>query len=196
MLTEEYKAESVAGSWEAYWQIDGTDQIVCASDSFTHFARQTSMPHLSPVPVGQSLWDFIPDLEVRHLMRVLLARVRLAGKTIDLPYRVGRTGRELLLLRMQPADSHGGVTFRCRPLGKQAQPIFPPEQRRFHDDPVRICSWCNRVLTAAGWSDPEEADDVIELFRRTDKPELTHGICDDCLAGILTTHPTAAAAAG
>lgn len=193
MLTEEYSSKSIASSWEAYWQIDGTDQIVCANDNFIHFAQQASIPHLSPVPVGQSVWDFIPNLEIRHLLRVLLARVRLAGKTIDLPYRPGGAGRCLLLLRMQPADSHGGVTFRCRPLGKQAQPIFPPGQRRFHDDPVRICSWCNRVLTDAGWNDPEEADTVIDLFRRADKPELTHGICDDCLAGILTSPPAAVA---
>lgn len=193
MLTDEYQTvDSPPAAWEAFWQIDRTDCIISANEHFQCFAGSSALPRLDADPVGQSLWEFIPQKELRHLLRVLLSRARQSGKTIDLPYRPPSNAHAIVLLRLHPQD-HGRVTFRCSPYqpmtDRPAHPAVP-------NAAVRMCSWCSKVLTPTGWEDAETAPEVIRLFRQDHPPALTHGICDDCLANLLTGAPALAASAG
>ena len=72
------------------YRIDRTDTIVSVSDNWATFADANAWGgFLRPEDVvGHSLWDFIQDLETRHLYEELFRRVR-AGMTFrPIPFRL------------------------------------------------------------------------------------------------------------
>ena len=48
-----------------------------------------------------------------------------------------------------------------------------------------MCSWCKRVDVEGAWSDVEAAVQRLRLFELTSLPQITHGICEPCLGGML-----------
>ena len=84
------------------------------------------------------------------------------------------------------ALENGGVRFETRTL----QSVDRPPQRLLDryasraSDLLRICGWCKSVEVGGAWKEVEEAVDSLRLFERPRLPELTHGICYACYAGL------------
>jgi hypothetical protein len=76
------------------------------------------------------------------------------------------------------ALADNGVEFRCR-LGRARliSPALPSGSEL-----LRVCAWCYRAHRG-GWRDIEEVVADEHLLERPTVPVVTHGICDDCLAG-------------
>jgi hypothetical protein len=46
---------------------------------------------------------------------------------------------------------------------------------------VRSCSWCGRVEHRDTWLEIDDAVAAHDLFARHPLPQLTHGICPNCI---------------
>ena len=48
-----------------------------------------------------------------------------------------------------------------------------------------MCAWCDRFCINGEWVEVEEAAARLELFRRSEQPQISHGICPDCSEMLL-----------
>ncbi len=139
--------------------------------------------------LGEPMWSVVDGTEAQVLWRTLLERVRAARGEIRLEYRCDLPDlRRRFEVRLVPCDD-GGVMFEHRLLA--AEPREPvkllerPAARAEDDAMLRMCSWCGRVTLDWGrWLDVEDAISELELFARDDLPQITHGICADCLGDL------------
>lgn len=49
------------------------------------------------------------------------------------------------------------------------------------DEFLVVCSWCKRVNVSEDWLEVESAVTQLGLFQSTRLPQITHGICTDCV---------------
>ena len=67
--------------------IDANDVITNVNDSWESFAEENGSEGLGERVVGSWLWQHLAGVEVKHLFRVLLERVRTTGKVVRVPFR-------------------------------------------------------------------------------------------------------------
>ena len=162
------------------------DEIVSVSEAWTRFALANDAPDLVREKVlNRPLWDFITDLSTEQLYRQILERVR-SGEAARFSFRCDASDRQRFMEMSITALENGGVRFETRTLRSVDRPPqsllgrYAPRA----DDLLRICGWCKRVDVGGAWKEVEEAVDLLRLFERPRLPELTHGICEACYAGL------------
>ena len=71
------------------YTIDAEDRIVNMSANWNIFAEenQASDSCLSAGVLNRQIWEFITDLETRHLYQVINANVRAGRKPVTIPFR-------------------------------------------------------------------------------------------------------------
>jgi len=172
------------------YRIDPTDRLICINENWLAFAQANDAPYLEADEIlNRSLWDFVTNLETRHLYEMILAKVR-RGEVIRLHYRCDspecRRFMELIVSRLRD----GYVQFDSRILRQeQRDPVdlFAVNMPRAADF-LTVCSWCKKVQIAENrWVEVEEAVDRLHLFERTHLPQLTHGMCGICFKDINET---------
>jgi hypothetical protein len=159
------------------YRIDSEDRLVYANGAFHRFAHAAGVPDLVESWYGRSLWQFIGDDELRAVFVALVARAR-SGRTVHVATRCDSPSlaRSVDMEIAPVADD--GVEFRCR-LGR-ARLITPALSSG--GELLRVCAWCYRA-DRGGWRDIEDVVADEHLLERPTVPVVTHGICDDCLAG-------------
>ena len=45
---------------------------------------------------------------------------------------------------------------------------------------LTMCAWCKKVK-APGWMEAEDAVQRLNFFDRPQLPQITHGICENCV---------------
>jgi hypothetical protein len=171
------------------YRVDADTRFTLIDDAWLDFARQNDAGHLTPATVLQRpLWDFISDIETRHLYEILLEQVQMQQAPLSIPFRCDSpTCRRFMKMTITPARA-GGFEFCTRIVHQERrEPVRLLEVAAQRSDVfLRICSWCKRVaLSPDGWVEVEEAVRALNLFGDQRLPQLTHGMCPDCKRSYL-----------
>jgi hypothetical protein len=144
------------------------------------FASETeAMPDLLST-IGTSLWEWISDRTTRHLLSMVLERLRTAQVAITLPYRCDTPDLRLYMEADLIPLANGHIEIASRTLSSEPRSIAKLiKVNSATEELLRICSWCMRIHIGE-WVQPELAIKLLRLFERSRLPELSHGICDDC----------------
>jgi hypothetical protein len=171
------------------YAIDEQDRLIRVDDGYYRFAAENGWADAGD-SLGRSLWDFVAGHEVKKLQRLLLRRVREGVRGVELPFRCdGPEVTREMDIRIA-ADKSGRVVMfsaklRAEEEREEPQPLFDPSVPRDNGDFLPMCAWCDRFLVEGEWVEVEEAAKRLELFRRSELPELDHGICPQCSGQLL-----------
>jgi hypothetical protein len=166
-----------------YW-VNAEDQISSVNDEWLAFAEANEgMGLLPPGILGRSLWEFMSDMETRHIYGLLHTRVRTRELPVRLCFRCdGPERRRLLQLDILP-ERDDELLYRVRTLKQEpraAVPLLDPQRPR-QSSFVSMCGWCKRVAVAPrNWLEVEDAVAALALFAQPRPPQLTHGVCEEC----------------
>lgn len=164
VLSPDDTIESVSGPWDAFATENGAPALTVAS------------------VVGRPLAEFITDPTTSHIYERLVRRVRQEDRMVPLALRCdGPSCRRWLRLTVHPIGG-GRVRFESRIVRQEARDAVPLLDLTLPraGDPVRVCSWCDRVQTPRGWCELETGVPELGLFGAGPLPPITHGMCPDC----------------
>ncbi|MCH8537333.1 MAG: hypothetical protein LAT66_06115 [Alkalimonas sp.] len=172
--------------------IDAEDNISFVDEGWSRFAQENDGAELMPPEIlGQSLWDSITDPETCHIYQKIVSRVR-QGKLARFTLRCdGPASRRLLEMKIRAA-SDGSVEFELRTIRVEDREPVALLSRKMprSTELLRVCAWCNRMDVGYGtndWVEVEDATERLQLFELKRLPQLTHGICKDCLESMTDT---------
>jgi hypothetical protein len=170
------------------YRLNARDEISSVNEEWQSFARTNDGGDLLAGPIlGRVLWDFIGDLGTVQVYRQIHRRVRADGVPVRLRIRCDAPARRRLLEIEISAASQSALVYRVRTLGEQSRDpvsLLEPQQAR-GEAFVKVCSWCNKMAAPPrGWLEVEAAIAALSLFADGRVPQLTHGICEQCV-GIL-----------
>lgn len=175
---------------DVHYQINHRDEIIFVDDAWDRFAATNEGTKLGSKDIlGRPLWDFITDATTRQLYKQILARVR-QGSVAGFTLRCDGPSRKRLLEMTIRAQGPGSVEFATHTLQVEDRPpvLLLVGGRKRSDDMVKVCSWCNRVKVARGeWAEIEVALETLKTFESSAMPQVTHGMCDTCLAAMTKT---------
>ena len=156
--------ESISGPWDMFATANGAPALTVAS------------------VVGRPLHHFITDPTTRDIYQRLVRRVRQDDRMVPLALRCdGPSCRRWLSLTVRPLGERR-VGFESRIVREETRDAVSLLDRTIPraGEPVRVCSWCDRVHTPAGWRDLETGLPELGLFDPGPLPPITHGICPAC----------------
>lgn len=171
------------------YRIDADNIITDLSEEWLTFARENEAPELTRERVlGRRLWDFVADVETRHLYELVFRKVRDQWAIVTIPFRCDSpTVRRFMLLTISPLVRANlrlqGVLVHTE--SRPANPLLGRTTPRAEDELLLICSWCRRVEVHEEWIEADEAVRRLDLFQSSTLPRLTHGICEDCMQTAL-----------
>jgi hypothetical protein len=166
------------------YRIDARDQVNFVTADWLAFAKDNEAQHLSAETVqGESLFSFIDDSETRHLYKSIIDKVRRTQASVTVPFRCDSPGlRRFMVLHISPLP-HGAIQFEGRLIREEPRehvPLLDADSAR-NGELIVSCSWCKRIEVDGAWLEVEEAVRRLELFHEPLLPQITHGICGDCL---------------
>lgn len=167
------------------YQIDRTDTLVSVSDNWCSFADANAWDgSLRPgCVVGHRLWDFIQDMETKHLYQELFKRVRGGLSSRSIPFRCDSPGERRqfeLLIEAQP-DNHIQITSRILETESRPPVLLLDRTVSRSKKLVTVCSMCKKMKTSQEkWEEIEEGLVHLKLFEADRMPLLTHGLCPAC----------------
>lgn len=175
--------------------IDAEDKIAFVDDGWCRFAEANDGVELKGQAIlGQSLWDSITDLTTRNLYQQIVSRVR-QGKLARFTLRCDSPECRRLLEMTISARADGSVEFETRAVHvEDREPVALLSRKTLRStDLLLACAWCNRVdvgSTSKEWMEVEDAMERLRLFELERVPQLTHGMCEACLASMMSTLET------
>ena len=171
------------------YAIDDQDRLIKVDDGYYRFAAENGWEGAGD-SLGRSIWDFVAGHDVQKLQRLLLRRVREGVRDVELPFRCdGPDVTRAMDIRIA-SDKVGRVVLfsarlRAEEEREEPQPLLDPDAPRDESNFLPMCAWCDRFLVDGEWVEVEEAARRLELFRRTELPELDHGICPECSGQLM-----------
>ncbi|MGD1975351.1 MAG: hypothetical protein PVH37_21640 [Desulfobacterales bacterium] len=172
------------------YRIDSNDIIVSVSQNWESFARDNAWgSELSPENViGHLLWDFIQDIETRHLYEEVFRRVRAGMLSGPIPFRCDSPQeRRFLKLLLSPLpDGQIEISSTIIRTERRDPVRLLDENIPRSNDIIRICSMCKKIFTTHNkWVEIEEGLAQLRPFEAGEMPKLTHGLCPDCYEFII-----------
>jgi hypothetical protein len=172
------------------YRIDSNDIIVSVSQNWESFARDNAWgSELSPENViGHLLWDFIQDIETRHLYEEVFRRVRAGKPTRPIPFRCDSPQeRRFLKLLLSPLpDGQIEISSTIIRTERRDPVRLLDESIPRSNEIIRICSMCKKIFaTHNKWVEIEEGLVQLRPFEASEMPRLTHGLCPDCYGLII-----------
>jgi hypothetical protein len=169
------------------YRVNQHNEIIFVNEEWRRFARLNDASDLADRVLGRSLWDFIGDSTTRSLYEQIIGRVR-GGHQARFTLRCdGPTVRRLIEMTISPGHE-GDLDFETRALSvveRAAVPLLARSAKR-SQNLLRACAWCNQVdVSSDEWVEVEDAVERLRLFELSDMPQITHGICGPCLAGMI-----------
>lgn len=170
------------------YEVDGQDRVVRIDGAWDEFASANDAPELVAASVrGTLLWDHVAGDETCQLYQGLFRRVRQMQSPALVPFRCdGPTVRRFLELEIRPGPDQS-VSLDSRILREEPRAAAPLLGRSTARSRKMIvaCSWCRRVAGPAGeWLEVEDAVSKLDLFDIMPLPQISHGICPNCLAAL------------
>ena len=166
------------------YRIDAENRLSFVASAWLDFARENEAAHLSPEAVkGESLFSFIADPETQHLYKAIIDKVRTTQVSVIVPFRCDSPGlRRFMVLHISPL-ARGAIQFEGKLMREEPRehvPLLDPVRAR-SEEMIVACSWCKRIEVDEAWLEIEEAVRRLALFDQPSLPQITHGICGDCL---------------
>ncbi len=168
-------------------RIDGDDVIEFVNQEWIEFAAENWDADAARRVPGTPIWDYVANRSVRHLLQVVVERLRGSGRTVTLPYRCDSPECRRFMEMELEVVAFDKVEFRSRILREEPRepvPLLDPEAARSPEMLV-MCSWCKRV-DVPPWMEVEQAVEALNLFGPEEVPTITHGICDECRDQVLS----------
>lgn len=171
-----------------YW-IDAQDRVVRVNDEWAKFAEENQGGRVGPAAgiLGQILWSFIEDPSLCNLYREMVALAR-EGRPIEFNFRCDSPCfRRVFRMRIS-TEKTGEVEFASTLESedpREAVPLLDCRQPR-NAQFLRMCSWCERVEVHGQWLPVEAAVVALGLMTAATIPAITHTICDDCHAKMMS----------
>jgi hypothetical protein len=171
------------------YHIDAKDRLIYVDETWREFAVQNAAPELAGEKIlNKPLWDFISSKEVVHLYQMLLDRVRQTGEPIKIAYRCDAPhARRFFEMDLNPYNG-SEIRFFNWLIHEEALERFKllvlisDRSEEF----LVVCSWCKRVkMDDQSWVEVEVAVEQLRLFGEIILPQLSHGICADCLKDFM-----------
>ena len=164
--------------------IDSQDVIVAVNSSWVDFAEENDGGGLADRVVGTWLWQHLSGLEIKHLYRSLLERIRETGNTSRVPFRCDSPGLvRNMILEVTPLED-GSVRFSSWIESEKARPTVPILEAGREVDPerfARMCAWCKKVdVGSDDWRELEEGLAMAGLMTLDPTPKITHAVCESC----------------
>lgn len=171
------------GPDDVVYHIDDKDEIVFVNFEYDEFAlANDGVRAASAAVLGRPLWDFVVDATTQHIYRRAVHRVR-DGRSVEFTFRCDSPARRRLMqMRMNPEDD-GTVRFIVRTVATEDRPpqrLFLPDAERTAQVLV-ICGWCKKIRVGERWDEVDSALASLRTFEQAPVPELSHGICEECL---------------
>lgn len=165
------------------YAIDERDHLVRVDEGFYAFAEENGWTEAGAC-LGRSLWDYVAGAEMVKLQRLLIRRIRDEVGDVELPFRCDGPGvRREMDIRIVARPGGRIVLFSARLRAEEErefpQPLLDPASPR-GTDMIEMCGWCDRFEVEGEWVEVEEAARRLELFNRSELPDVSHGICPDC----------------
>jgi hypothetical protein len=162
--------------------VDADDRIVACGLGWDDFAQANGAPTLTGTTlIGTPVLDAITGKVTRAFTQALLARVRVNGQPLAIPYRCDTpTQRRFMRMELAPLQG-GGVRLRhwlvrSEPLGRLVR--METSRQRGRETRIR-CSLCNLIKQGDDWLEPSELASCLGLS--PDTPiSVTYGICPAC----------------
>ncbi|GGD54217.1 hypothetical protein [Lacimicrobium alkaliphilum] len=174
------------------YTIDAEDKICLVDEGWCQFAEVNDGADLMrPTILGQSLWDYISDTTTSRLYQQIVSRVR-QGKLARFTLRCdGPACRRLLEMTIR-SGSDGAVEFETQLVREEDREPMALLSRKItrSSEQLRVCAWCNRMnvgYDSNDWVEVEDASERLRLFELERLPQLTHGMCETCLASMTNT---------
>lgn len=170
------------------YRIDPEGRIVGVNAEFLRFARENGLPQARESDfIGKTLAESITGTGTAHLYEQLVAKAR-KGSPVRFPFRCdGPSIRRWFSMKIT-TDGAGFVTFESRIEREEERPavrILDPLADRSGEF-ITMCGWCKSVLLCGHWLLLEDSINALGLFDSAVQPQVSHGICDACLAPILS----------
>ncbi len=169
------------------YRINENDEIISVNDDWCRYASDHGWGGISPDKVlHKPVYNYITDSTTSRLYQYLFKRVR-SGSTVRYQFNCESSShRRLMEMTVRPSGDTGDVELKARMVSKQDRVRqFNLPKRPQADGFVRACSWCSRIDIDGNWIEVEDAAGKLGLFEFSHLPQLTHGICKDCLANMI-----------
>lgn len=169
------------------YQIDSEDNLVRVTEEWLRFAVDNGWQGFTEKSVlNRPIWDFIQDMETRHIYRLIFSKVREASTIVLIPFRCDSPDlRRFMEMELVP-EPQNSIEINCRLLKVEHRPymrLLDPSADRSGEF-LTICSWCKRIKTGSVWLEVEDAVKRLKLFESEKLPQLTHGACPACFGSI------------
>ena len=138
--------------------------------------------------LGKSLWDFISDIETRHIYKLVLDRVREKLQPAVFPINCDSPEvKRLIQITISPLGE-GALEFSSTIVEltqRNSVAILDASIERT-DDIVRMCSFCKKIaVSETEWAETQQAITILNLFGKNKMPQLSHGVCPSCFDNII-----------
>ncbi|MFO7892239.1 MAG: hypothetical protein R6U63_00780 [Longimicrobiales bacterium] len=173
---------------EWWYALDADNRILDVGPGWDEFALENDAQGATRSHVvGRPLAEFVDGAQTRALLDTVLDRSREASEIMELPFRCDAPDVRRFMTWTGEPEADGTLVVRTRLLGEGERDALPFLERvgRRSRQPIRMCSWCNRIAAGPGlWLEADTAAERLGLFLDREVPEVTHGICPACHAGM------------
>jgi hypothetical protein len=166
--------------------IDAHDRLIGFDPAFRAYAAANGAADLPEQWLGRSIWEASASSQVNMVFRSLVERAR-AGTAVRVPARCDSPSLLGFVEISLAAGPDGEVTFTSQLTGARFANSSKATNRFITvidpDQVLRMCAWCFRV-DDDGWRGIEDIVNEQGLLLRDEAPEVTHGICPDCMTAV------------
>jgi len=178
------------GSQRFEYTVDRNDVITAVNQEWRVFARENDGGDLEGTVLGTWLWQHLAGMEVKHLYRVLVEKVRVTRRPVRVPFRCDAPElRRDMVLELEPL-AEDAIRFSSWVVEERERPrVRLLEAGRPEDSghTLFMCAWCKRIRTDEGtWVELEDALGEGDVFDQGPLPKITHAVCQDCQTLVLS----------
>lgn len=166
-----------------HYRIDSNDVIQFVCPSWDHFAMKNNGGDiLAPAVLGRNLWDFVANIETRHVYQTIVDRIRAGQARAIFPFRCDSPDRRRFMQMEMKLAADNGIEFVSEVLREEFRdPVLLLDQSSLRSEKyLSMCSWCKKIEIAGEWHEVENAVIALDLFKSTVMPQISHTICDTC----------------
>lgn len=172
------------------YRIDENDNIVFVSENWSKFAidndaTETCIP---PLILNKPIWKFIGDIETIYLYQLVINRIRIDKKTVEIPINCDSPSlRRFMKITIKPfVENQIEFTSKILNLEKREYLSVLSKNAPRTDKFLKICSYCKKIaVSEIEWVDTERAIESLKLFQKDKLPQLTHGVCPACYESVM-----------
>ena len=173
------------------YQVDSDNIIVHLSGLWDQFAIENGgVGLLGNAVIGKHLFEFIANVQTRHIYQLLFDRCKEQNLILEFPFRCDSPEtRRFMSMRIEKL-SDGGFSFRSSLMREEIRDavLLLAHETTRSDETIISCGWCNKIMIEDGsWMEVEEGIAKLDIFGHTVLPRLSHSVCESCYMRAMDT---------